>query len=342
MKITNFGAFLGREAHIYEIKNEHLRVGIADLGASVQNVAVNRGGTFFDVCPGFDDAEEYVRSGTYFGATIGRVANRISGARFTLGGRQYTVPANDGPNCNHGGTEGFDRRFFEASPEGDDEIVFTYISPDGEMGFPGTLRLKVRYALTGSALEVSYEAECDKDTLWSPTCHLYFNLNGAGRGDACGNMLKINADSYTPEREGLIPTGEIASVLGTPFDFTSMHAIGEHIGEDDRQLEIAGGYDHNFVLKGEEAATAYGPESGITLEILTDMPGLHLYTGNFLKGRSRFGELKPRAAYALEAQFFPNGINTPGFAAPVLRAGEISRHYIVYTFGGACIKLPEQ
>lgn len=341
--INNFGAFLGREAHIYEISNEYLRVGIADLGASVQYVKVNRG-AWVDVCPGFDNAEAYVASGTYFGATIGRVANRIECAKFSLGGREYSVPANDGKNCNHGGTAGFDRQFFTVRTKGaentdwhGDMLELTLSSPDGDMGFPGKLNLIVRYKLRSSALEIFYGAESDKTTLFAPTCHLYFNLDGAKEGgpcgNSCGNMLKINAESYTPIGEGLIPTGGIAPVCGTPFDFTDFHAIGERIGADGVQLRIAGGYDHNFVLNGEHAATAYSNISGIKLDIFTDMPGLQLYSGNFLKGRSRFGELEPRAAYALEPQFFPNSANMPQFEQPTLQAGKRCGHYIRYEFG---------
>lgn len=340
MKIP-FGAIKMRRAYIYEIESEELRVGISDFGAAVQFVKVRQGNSWTDVCPGFDDAESYAESGTYLGATVGRVANRISGAAFTLGGKRYNLSQNDGANCHHGGAVGFDKKFFTVTAAGaesndwhGDMLELTLESPDGDMGFPGNLRLKVRYSVSGGRLSVEYAATSDKDTLWAPTCHTYFNLDGASAdGDSCGNMLKINADCYTPVNKVLTPTGTLEKVFGTPFDFTGFHRIEERIGEKNEQLWLAGGYDHNFALNGEHAATAYSQKSGIKLDIYTDMPGLHLYSGNFLRGRSHFGDLKPRAAYALEAQYFPDAANIPSFRQPILRAGQERTQYIRYIFG---------
>ena len=243
---------MNRKPQLFRLESEGISAEISDFGAAVTRLRVGEG-TLRDVALGFDDVNEYIESGSYCGATIGRVANRIGGARFSLGGREYKLPANDGDNCNHGGTEGFDRKFFTADCRGD-IIELTYKSADGEMGFPGNLTLTVRYKISPRRLDITYTAVCDKDTLWAPTCHLYFNLDGAEKGNCLGNMLKINAQNYTPLKKGMIPSGEILPVAGTPFDFTSFHALGERIGEKCAQLELAGGYDHNFCLSGEHAA----------------------------------------------------------------------------------------
>lgn len=339
--IKSFGEWRGKPAHIYEISNGSLSVGISDVGAAVQYIQVKTPSGFTDVCPGFDDAGEWAKSGTYLGATVGRVANRISGAKFSLGGKMYNLSRNDGQNCLHGGEDGFDKRFFKVLTEGaqgDDwrgnMLQLSLFSPDGDMGFPGNLNLLVTYKLEGSSLGIIYKARSDKDTLWAPTCHAYFNLGGASAAaSSCGDMLRINADCFTPSGAGLIPTGEVRRVEGTPFDFRDFRAMGERIDEKDEQLAIAGGYDHNFVLRGEHAACAFSRESGIKLDIYTDMPGLHFYSGNFLGGNSAFGALAPRAAYALEAQFFPDAANIPSFEKPLLKAGEGQTHRIEYKFG---------
>ena len=339
--IKSFGEWRGKPAHIYEISNGSLSVGISDVGAAVQYIQVKTPSGFTDVCPGFDDAGEWAKSGTYLGATVGRVANRISGAKFSLGGKMYNLSRNDGQNCLHGGEDGFDKRFFKVLTEGaqgDDwrgnMLQLSLFSPDGDMGFPGNLNLLVTYKLEGSSLGIIYKARSDKDTLWAPTCHTYFNLGGASAAaSSCGDMLRINADCFTPSGAGLIPTGEVRRVEGTPFDFRDFRAMGERIDEKDEQLAIAGGYDHNFVLRGEHAACAFSRESGIKLDIYTDMPGLHFYSGNFLGGNSVFGALAPRAAYALEAQFFPDAANILSFEKPLLKAGEGQTHCIEYKFG---------
>lgn len=334
MKKISFGKFNGREAYIYQLETEYFKAGIADLGASLQYVKVKCGDKWTDICPGFDDAQKYIDSNSYLGATVGRVANRIKGGSFVLEGKRYTLPQNDVTNCHHGGPLGYDKKFFIANPCGN-MLELTLFSPDGDMGFPGDLSLKVQYIADGHSLIINYFAMSDKTTLWAPTCHTYFNLEGV-RGDASlkGNMLRIYSQRYTPIGEGMVPTGEIASVVGTPFDFSeTFRDITERIGEKNAQLELAGGYDHNYVLEGEHAASAYGRDSGIALDIYTDMPGLQLYSGNFLGGNAACGVLQPRSAFALEAQFFPNSANIPSFPQPVLHAGEHKQYYIRYEFG---------
>ena len=328
MNKSLFGKVGEKDVYRYEISGDGVSVAVLDFGATVQAVTVD--GT--DVVLGFSSAEEYAKNRGYLGANIGRVSNRIENAAFTLAGKSYTLTRNEGKNQLHGGFNAFHLKFYEVR-EVKNGVSMTCRSADGEEGYPGNLTEEVTFTVTGRVFNISYRAVSDKDTLWAPTCHAYFNLNGAGSGDCLGNMLKINAESYTPIGVGLVPTGKVAPVAGTPFDFTSFSPIGARIGAEDGQLKFAGGYDHNYVLRGGHAATARGDKSGIVLDVYTDMPGLQLYSGNFLKGRAACGELFPRSGFALEPQYFPNAVNTPGFATPVLRAGEQKTHYIRYIFG---------
>ena len=324
-----FGIYRGREVYLYTLSNEKLRVGIIDLGAAIQFLEVSAPQGRRDVCLGFGGVEEYLQSGVYCGASIGRVANRIGGAAFNLNGKSYMLTANEGKNHLHGGAEGFDRHIFSVQEEGEG-LTFSRYSRSGEEGYPGNLYFRAAFSLEGSALNINYTAKSDGDTLWAPTCHAYFNLNGGG--DTCGTMLKINADKYTPIDAELIPTGAIEDVSGTPFDFTSPKAIGKDIGAKCEQLSPAGGYDHNFVLNGEHAATAVGSESGIRLDVYTDMPGLQFYSGNFIRGNGKHGRLSPREGFCLEPQFFPNAINTEGFTPPILQKNTEKNLYISYRF----------
>jgi len=325
-----FDNYNGRECYLYVLHGDGIEVGITDFGAAVQFIRLKTEAGIKEVALGFPTIEERVKSGTYCGATIGRVANRISGAKFTLNGKEYFLCANEGKNVNHGGTEGFDKRFFNARITGG-AVEFSLESPDGDMGFPAKLDFKVRYELKGKDLCVRYSAVSDNDTLWCPTCHAYFNLDGAG--DARGNLIKINAQNYTPVGKGLIPTGEILPVAGTPFDFTDYKPMGRDVDADDGQLKLGGGYDHNFILNGEHAASVIGGASGIKLDIFTDMPCLQFYSGNYLDGYAVNGKLFPRCAFALEPQEAPNAINTRGFNAPVLRGGKERSYYVRYSFG---------
>ena len=334
-----FGEWRGKCANIYEISGPLLTVGISDIGAAVQYIKVNAPCGCVNVCPVFGGVGEWLQSGSYCGATIGRVANRIGGARFSLGGRVYNLSQNEGCNCHHGGAEGFDRKFFNVLPpepqdsSGGNMLQLSLLSPDGDMGFPGALELNVTYKVSGNSLKITYTAVSDKDTLWAPTCHAYFNLNGTQNTSLGGNMLQINADSYTPVGKDMLPVGELQSVDGTPFDFRRPRDILEGLECSHPQLAAAGGFDHNFSLRGEHAARAYGVDSGIVLDVYTDMPGLHFYSGNFLKGKGPFGKILPRSAFALEAQFFPDAANIHAFKKPLLPAGIVQSHYIEYSFG---------
>ncbi len=327
---TKYDTAFGRDVFLYTMTSSELEVGVTDFGGIVQFIRVNTPRGKKNVCLGFDSISDYLESGSYAGAIIGRVANRISGAKFALGGIEYELDRNDGENCNHSGVNGYDKRFYEADIDGD-ALVLSLDSPDGDQGFPGRLVMRVRFELNGNALSVCFEAESDRDTLWNPTCHIYFNLGGEESGNVGDTELCVRADAYTPLSSARVPTGEVRRVSGTPFDFVSPHTIGERT--DDVDLVLTGGYDHNLALISEHAATAICEKSGITLDLYTDMPGLQLYTGgglNGAKGKSR--RYYPYDAFCLEPQYFPNAVNTCGFVPPLLPAGEKREHFIGYVF----------
>lgn len=327
---TFFGTYDNRTVSLYTISNDKLSVGIINLGAAIQFIKYKTPEGERDLCLGFDKVDEYLQSGIFCGATIGRVANRIADAGFYLNGNYIKLTKNEGKNHLHGGEAGFDKKMFVATAEGD-RLTFRRYSIDGEEGYPGDMSFRAEFSLEGSSLRIEYVAKSNKDTLWSPTCHAYFNLNGGG--DIGDTLLRINADKYTPIDGELIPEGTLSDVAGTPFDFTELKAIGKDIGAKCEQLALAGGYDHNFVLKGEHAATAVCRESGISLDVYTDMPGLQFYSGNYIRGRGKNGKLAPREGFCLEPQYFPNAINTAAFESPILQKNTEKKLYIRYEFG---------
>ncbi len=305
----------------------------------------DRNGKLDDVVLGFDNLEDYITKSPYFGAITGRYANRIAGGKFTLDGTEYTLARNNGPNHLHGGIKGFDKVVWEierATASGGilgadrAELKLSYLSKDGEEGYPGNLECTVTYTLTAeNELKISYEATTDKPTVVNLTNHSYWNLAGQGNGDILAHELMLNADDYTPVDEGLIPTGEIRPVRGTPMDFTRPMTIGSRI----KQVDI-GGYDHNFVLNGRPGkmklcARVYEPTSGRVMEIHTTEPGVQFYTGNFLDGSltGKQGRVyKKHYAFCLETQHFPDSPNKPNFPSVVLRPGQKYRSQTVYSF----------
>lgn len=325
-----FDSYGGQEVSIYILRRDGLEVGVTDFGAAVQYIKLIAPSGEKNICLGYPTIAERLASGTYCGATVGRVANRIADARFSLDGREYFLEANDGKNCNHGGKNGFDRRLFGADICGE-SLRMELFSPDGDQGFPANLRFCVEFALEDGGLTVSYTAQSDGATLWAPTCHTYFNLSGGG--SSTDALLKINASAYTPVNASLIPEGDMVPVKNTPFDFTDFKPIGRDLDAEDKQLAYAGGYDHNFVLQGAHAACAVHEGSGIKLDVYTDMPGLQLYSGNFIRGTGVNGRLNPRDGFCLEPQFFPDAVNSADFAKPVLRGGTKASHFIRYKFG---------
>jgi aldose 1-epimerase len=323
-----------------------MEVRMMTYGAVLVSVkAHDRSGRLDEVTVGHDNLEGYLTKSRFFGAVVGRYANRIGGAEFTLDGRAYTLAKNNGPNHLHGGVKGFDKFLWSATVPSDPRgpsVAFTRTSPDGEEGYPGTLAVMIVYTLTErNELVLDYYGVTDKPTHVNLTQHAYFNLAGDGSGDVLGHRLRLEADRYTPVDAGQIPTGELAHVAGTPFDFRTETAIGARIDADDAQIKIGGGYDHNFVLtrKGpglSRAARLLEPSSGRTLEVSTTEPGVQFYSGNKLDGSitGRAGHVyKARAGLCLETQHFPDSPNKPHFPSTVLRPGEQFHSTTVFAFG---------
>jgi aldose 1-epimerase len=301
----------------------------------------DKDGKLGDVVLGFDDIKGYLTEHPYFGGTIGRVANRIAKAKFTLDGKEYTLAANNGPHSLHGGKKGFDKVVWKAEPlavKDGAAVKFTYVSPDGEEGYPGTLTASVTYTLTdANELRLDYSATTDKATPVNLTNHSYFNLAGPASGDILGHELTIFADKYTPVDKTLIPTGELAPVKGTPFDFTAPSKIGARIEEVKGE---PGGYDLNYVVRSGDqspalAARVREPKTGRLLEVFTTEPGLQFYTGNFLDGtvKGKGGVVyKKHQAFCLEAQHFPDSVNQPKFPSIILPPGKTYTQTTVYKF----------
>jgi aldose 1-epimerase len=316
-------------------------VAVISYGATVISLKIpDRAGKLDDIVLGFDRLDDYLADSPFFGAIVGRYANRVGGASFTLNGIQFRLAANDGRNTLHGGWRGFDKVIWTGSRIDDQSVEFTYLSKDGEEGFPGNLTARVRYTLSDSnALKIEYSATTDKDTVVNLTNHSYFNLAGQGNGDVLKQELTIEADQFTPTNARLIPTGEFASVTNTPFDFRRPHQIGLNINADDNQIRIAGGYDMNFVLTKQpglrHAATLFDPTTGRVMDLWTTEPGLQLYTANGLDGSltGKGGKAYPMyGAVCLETQHFPDSPNQPAFPTTVLKVGQTYRTTTEYRF----------
>ncbi len=337
----------GESAHIYRLENRNgSYIEVTDLGASLVTVAMpDRDGKLTDVVLGYDQAEGYERGDAYFGAVIGRNCNRIERARIQINGRTYQLTANDGENNLHSGPDGYERRLWgeQEVDQQRNSVTFALSSPDGDQGFPGDLRIMVRYRLSDDdEVSIHYMGNSDADTVVNLTNHSYFNLDGQDQGSICDHWVAINARAFTPVRDsGAIPTGEILSVGDTPMDLVKGRRVGMEIDADYDQLKCMGGYDHNFVCEGYRkgrtrvVARARGPRSGITMEVATDLPGLQFYTGNFLDGQvGKGGHIYHRRdGFCMETQYFPNSVNDEGFETPVLSAGKTYRTMTSYRFG---------
>jgi aldose 1-epimerase len=348
IKMNKFGDMPdGTVVNLYTLTNRSgMQVSITNYGGRIVSIlAPDRSGRMGDVVLGFDDLAGYLSPNPYFGALIGRYANRIGNARLRLDGKEYKLAANDGPNSLHGGLVGFDKKVWTAKDlDGNHPALeLAYVSPDGEEGYPGRLSVKVVYTLTDSnELRIDYTATTKKDTVLNLTNHSYFNLSGEGSGDILKTSMMINASHYTPIDAHLIPTGEIASVEGTPLDFRKSTPIGARINADFEQLTLAKGYDHDFVLDRPAgnhglivAARAVDHESGRALEVLTTQPGIQLYTGNFLDGtiHGKGGHVYGfRSAFCLETQHFPDSPNKPNFPTTELKPGQTLHESTVFKF----------
>ncbi|GAA3640682.1 galactose mutarotase [Streptomyces iranensis] len=336
----------GTEVDRWTIENGRTRLRVLSYGGIVQALEIpDRHGRRANVSLGFDDLDSYVTDSPYFGALIGRYGNRIARGTFTLDGKKYQLPINDGPNSLHGGDKGFDKHVWSVEPfrkGADVGLTLRRVSPDGEMGYPGTLTVRVDYTLTAAGdFRIDYEATTDKATVVNLTNHTYYNLAGEGSGSVYDHRLEIAASRYTPVDKTLIPTGELAKVAGTPFDFRRAKEIGRDIREAHQQVLYGQGIDHNFVLdKGitsrpEHFLTVTEPESGRVMRIATTEPGVQFYTGNFLTGT--FAGTSGRVyrqgdAFALETQHFPDSPNQPSFPSTVLRPGQTYRSTTVHSF----------
>ncbi|MEV5881299.1 aldose epimerase family protein [Streptomyces sp. NPDC052020] len=336
----------GTKVHRWSLENGGTRMKVLSYGGVVQSLEIpDRRGRYANVSAGFDNLDDYVARSPHFGALIGRYGNRIAKGRFTLDGTTYQLSVNDGENSLHGGALGFDYRVWDVEPftEGSDVgLRLRYTSADGEMGYPGTLKTKVTYTLTRRGdWRIDYEATTDKATVVNLTSHVYWNLAGEGSGTIEDHELSIAASRFTPTDAGLIPTGALAKVAGTPFDFRRAKPVGRDIRAGHPQLVLAKGFDHNWVLdKGitarpEHIATLRDPSSGRTLRIATDQPGLQFYSGNFLDGTltGPGGSVYRQGdALCLETQHFPDSPNQPSFPSTVLRPGQTYRSTTVHTF----------
>jgi aldose 1-epimerase len=350
MQKRDFGKLSdGQSADLYVLTNKHgMEVTITNFGATVVSLKVpDKSGNSGDVVLGHNNAAEYETGKGYFGATVGRYGNRIAHGKFDLDGKTYALPKNDGDNSLHGGKVGFSGHLWSAKdvsgPAGQ-ALELTYVSKDGEEGYPGNLTIHVTYSVPAgeNALKIEHAATTDKDTVLNPTNHSYFNLAGQGNGDNLKHELVIHASRFTPVDSTLIPTGELKKVAGTPFDFTKQTAIGARIDQNDEQLEFGKGYDHNWVLDKKAGATGpalavevYEPTSGRVMNVLTSEPGVQFYSGNFLDGSVKGKEGKTyghRSALCLETQHFPDSPNHPSFPTTELKPGQKFHSITIYKF----------
>lgn len=348
MKKENFQTIInGKKTDLYTLKNKTgIEITVTNYGAHVIEIwTPDKNGKFEDIVLGHDNIEDYIhyKGERFLGATIGRYGNRIDKGHFELDGKSYQLSINDTPNSLHGGTNGFDRVVWDVEQTNPQELILTYLSKDGEEGYPGNLKVTMKYQLTNdNEFIITHTATTDKKTIVNLTHHSFFNLHGAGNGTINDHVLTINANRFTPIDETLIPTGELRLVKGTPMDFRSPTLIGARVDTNDEQLNYAHGYDHNWVLNRESlnelelAATVYEAQSGRTLEVWTTEPGIQFYGGNFFDGTTKGKDGKSynyRESFALETQHFPDSPNHPNFPSTVLNPNETYKHICIYKFG---------
>jgi aldose 1-epimerase len=338
-----FGTHQGKEVYLLTLTNKAGNViRLTNYGAKITWIEIpDKDGKKDNITFGYDTFDAMIKGDMSFGSIVGRYANRIAKGKFTLDGVEYTLPINNGPNTLHGGPAGWHSVVWNAEILKDKEspsVKFTYESPDMEEGFPGKVNVEVIYTWTDkNEIVMDYTCTTDKKTVVNVTNHAYFNLHGAGNGDILDHELVIKASAFTPVDSVMIPTGEIRPVAGTPFDFTSPHKIGERIGDNYDQLILGRGYDHNYVLDNNEEVdvSVYEPVSGRILEVITDQPGMQLYTGNFLNGSNIGHGGKPlnfRTGFCLESGHYPDSPNHPDFPSTILNPGETYKSTTIYRF----------
>ncbi len=334
----------GKTAYLYTVENKNgMKAVYTDFGAILVSLYVaDRDGNMDDVVLGFDNIEDYFDNGPNFGATIGRHANRIGGAKFTLNGVEYQLDKNDGNNNLHGGFDGYHKRLWDtATCDEDNSITFSYFSKDMDQGFPGNFKVSVKYTLTDdNEIVIEYNGETDKDTVVNLTNHTYFNLLVEGKGTILEHRIWMDSDEFTFADEESIPNGEIRKVAGTPMDFNEAKTVARDINEDYDQLKFGTGFDHNWILKTQDGkkglvAKLFEDTTGRIMEVYTDLPGMQLYTGNFLDGTltgKSGAKYVQRSGLCFETQYYPNAINVPSFPQPVLKAGEVYHTVTSYKF----------
>lgn len=331
----------GAAVPIYTLTSGEVEVRVTGYGAKLVSVRTpDRNGKLADIVLGFDKLDGYLNGKEpHLGSIVGRFGNRIALGQFSIDGKTYQVPVNNGPNALHGGPKGFDKYVWDAQ-EAPNAVEFTLVSPDGDMGFPGTMKVTARYTLSGNTLRIDYSATTDKPTVVNLTNHAYFNLHGDDQGNILDQRMEIHADRFTPVDSGLIPTGALEPVENTPLDFRRAQAIGLRINDGYEQMKLAGGYDHNFVVNGEAgtlrvAAIASDPASGRRMTVETTEPGIQFYSGNFLNGMftGRHGKkYEKHTGFCLETQHFPDSPNHANFPSTLLRPGETLRSTTAFTF----------
>lgn len=333
----------GKETKLFTLTNQNgMEVCITNFGGRIVSVMVpDRGGVMRDVVLAFDNITDYQNISSDFGASIGRYANRIGNAQFTMDGETIQLIANNGPHCLHGGPQGWQYKVFDAEQKNSSTLTLSLTSPDGDMNFPGTVSVEVTFKLTAdNAIDINYYATTDKKTVINMTNHSYFNLSGDPTQSTVNHLLYVNADQMTPIDSTVGVTGEVRKVDGTPFDFRTAHAMAEEINKDDEQIKFANGIDHNFVLNtagdiSQKAASLYCPETGIKLDVYTNEPGIQVYTGNFLNGRVKGKKgiaYNQRTATCLETQKFPNTPNHPEWPSATLEPGQTYHSECIYKF----------
>lgn len=333
----------GEEVVNYTIRSAYGSVTVSSLGASIQSILVpDRDGRLVDVALGFDSVDKMLEQNMYAGATIGRCANRLEKGILEIGGRTWQLACNDGENHLHGGPGGFHSRNWEANAQGN-RVVFRRTSPDGEENYPGTMEVSVAFSFDDDGeLAIEYEAVSDKETVCNLTNHVYLNLSGHGSGRIDNHYAMIGSGAITPNKEGGLPSGTVMQVEGTAFDFRQFRQIGDGIDSKEEQVRLCGGYDHNFILPENNdgslpVAEVYSPDTGISMQVYTDLPGVQFYTGNFMdsslpqgKDGASYGY---RGGFCMETQYWPNAVVNKHFPSPVLKAGDRFRSSTIYAFG---------
>ena len=330
MEIKSFGEIKGKKIKEFTLSFGDVSVSIINFGGIVTKFYKKN----IDVVLGYDTLDEYISTTDYYGATVGRVCNRIAYGKFNLNGKEYRLAINNGNNSLHGGNLGFNKRVFEYEVQGE-KLILTYLSPDGEEGYPANLLVKVIYYLDGDGLHIDFSGTADGDTICNLTNHSFFNLNGHGNGDVLSHKLYVDGDYILPVNDNLVPTGGKMSVVDTPFDFLTEEVVGKRVGFDNEQLKIASGYDHAYVLNGKgmrKVATLVGDKTGLKLDVVTDQPSIQVYGGNFLNNdKGKGGKIYTyRSAICLETQGYPNAINCPKYPSIVIKKGQIYSSKTIY------------